>query len=142
MDDLLGLLDDLPAPTPQMAPPQVPPGLSLNPAAALDAPTFQAQWGGLAVADQWSAGAARGGGVVDVLVPRLAAKHVKCMAFGAQGDAAKFYFYALDLPSNAVLLVELQVSKTSGQASATVKSPNPQAAAAFSALLKAELATP
>ena len=64
------------------------------------------------------------------------------MAFGAQGDTAKFYFYAVEAPTQSVLLVELQVSKSSGQASATVKGPNPATIPPFSALLKAELATP
>ena len=92
-------------------------------------------------AETWQASAAQPA-VVDVLVQRLAAKHVKCMAFGAQGDTAKFYFYAVEAPTQSVLLVELQVSKSTGQASATLKSPNPAAVAPLSALLKAELATP
>ena len=143
MDDLLGLLDDLPSstPTPAAMPPPQPPSLILSPTATLDAPTFQEQWGSLPNADAWSAQAANPS-VVDVLVQRLAPKHVKCMAFGAQGDTAKFYFYGVEAMTQSVLLVELQVSKTSGAASATVKSPNPTAVPAFSALLKAELATP
>ncbi len=143
MDDLLGLLDDLPSstPTPAAMPPPQPPSLNLAPTATLDAPTFQQQWGSLPNADAWSAQAANPS-VVDVLVQRLAPKHVKCMAFGAQGDTAKFYFYGVEAMTQSVLLVELQVSKTSGAASATVKSPNPTAVPAFSALLKAELATP
>ena len=140
MDDLLGLLDDLPGPT-AAAPPPAATMLNLAPTATLDAPTFQQQWGVLPTADAWQAQAARPG-VVDVLVQRLAPKHVKCMAFGAQGDLAKFYFYAVELPSQTVLLVELQVSKTSGAASATVKSPNPAAVPAFSAMIKAALAMP
>ena len=81
-------------------------------------------------------------GVVDVLVQRLAPKNVKCMAFGAQGDVAKFYFYAVEVQTQSVLLVELQVSKSSGQAQATVKGPNPNTIPPFSALLKQALAMP
>ena len=93
----------------------------------------------LPTCETWQAQAASGGAVADALVQRLAPKHVKCMAFGAQGDVAKFYFYAEDAGSKSVLLVELQVSKTSGAANATVKSPNPAAVPAFSALMKQEL---
>ena len=74
-------------------------------------------------------------GVVDVLVQRLATKHLKCMAFAAQGDVATFDFYAVEAPTQSVLLVELQVSKTTGQASAVVKGPNPATVPPFSALL-------
>jgi len=139
MDDLLGLLDDLPMSTP--AAPPAAPALALSPAATLDAPTFQQQWGALPTADTWTAVAGRPG-AVDTLKDRLGMKHVKCMAFGAQGDLAKFYFYAVEAPTSCLLLVELQVSKSTGQASATVKGAgNAGAVAPFSALLKAELAS-
>ena len=139
MDDLLGLLDDLPA-TPAAPSGGAGPSLSLSPSAQLDAPAFQQQWGVLPAVDQWAMAAARPS-VVDVLVQRLGARHVKCMAFGAQGDTAKFYFYAVDAPSNAVILVELQVSKSTGQSSAIFKSPNPATVPPLSALIKSELAS-
>ncbi len=139
MDDLLGLLDDLPSATPTALP--AAPALALAPAATLDAPTFQQQWGALPTAETWSAVADRPG-VVDTLKDRLAAKHVKCMAFGTQGDLAKFYFYAVEAPTSCLLLVELQVARSTGQASAIIKGAgNAAAIAPFSNLLKAELAS-
>lgn len=138
MDDLLGLLDDLP--TAPVAPPAAPP-LALSPAAALDAATFQQQWAVMPVAESWTAIAASAS-VADVLQQRLGAKHLKCMAFGTQGDVAKFYFYGEDAATRTVVLVELQLAKSSRQANAVLKSPNPAMVPAVSAALKSELATP
>jgi len=60
------------------------------------------------------------------------------MAFGTVGDQTKFYFYALEAPTNAVLLVELVIAAATNAATATIKASAPQPVAAFSAILKAE----
>ena len=62
------------------------------------------------------------------------------MAFGAQADVAKFYFYAVEAPTGCLLLIELRVAKSTGSASAIVKGTNPAAVPSFSSLIKAELA--
>ncbi|MEC7281169.1 MAG: hypothetical protein VXU50_03805, partial [Verrucomicrobiota bacterium] len=74
--------------------------------------------------------------LADTIVARLAGKHVKCMAFGAQGDTAKFYFYAVHGPTSALLLVEMIIAKV-GHVSAIIKSASPELIAPFSAMLKA-----
>ena len=138
MDDLLGLLDDLPTMAPAMPTMAAAPALALSPMATLDAPTFQQQWGALPTSETWAAMGRPG--VTNVLKDRLAMKHVKCMAFGAQGDVTKFYFYAVEATTSCLLLVELQVAASTGQASAIIKGAgNVAAIAPFSALLKAEL---
>ena len=136
MDDLLGLMDDLPAAT--QPPQQAAVGLALSPPFTLDPAAFQQQWGVLPTSDTWTMGVANPS-ITEVLVQRLAPKHVKCMAFGAQADVAKFYFYAMEANTGSVLLSELQISKSTGQASAIVKSPNPAIVPRFSLLLKTEL---
>ena len=116
------------------------PVLALSPAAKIDAKTFQKQWESLPTAATWSA-VVGGSGVVEGLKDRLAAKHVKCMASGAQADVSKFYLYAVEATTSCLVLVELQVARPSGQASTVIKG-DPNAAAVIaplSALLLAEL---
>ena len=118
------------------------PVLALSPAAKIDAKTFQKQWESLPTAATWSA-VTIGSGVVEGLKDRLAAKHVKCIASGAQADVSKFYLYAVEATTSCLVLVELQVARPSGQASTVIKG-DPNAAAViapFSALLLAELTT-
>ena len=116
------------------------PVLALSPAAKIDAKTFQKQWESLPTAATWSA-VVGGSGVVEGLKDRLAAKHVKCMASGAQADVSKFYLYAVEATTSCLVLVELQVAWPLGQASTVIKGdPNSAAVIApLSALLLAEL---
>ena len=81
--DLLGLLDDLPA-----APPPAAGGLSLSASAALDQAAYQQRWMSLPTIETWARQCSHAG-ILDQLSPRLAEKHVKCMAFGNVNDLAK-----------------------------------------------------
>ncbi len=136
MDDLLGLMDDLPSAPPHGSAGTTAPSLALSPTASLDAATFQQQWAGLPVGEQWSV--ACGGDVADAITERLAAKHIKCMAFGNVGGNAKFYFYAQEV-GGGLLLVELTISRAEGKADATAKGANMASVPLFTACLKAAL---
>ena len=61
------------------------------------------------------------------------------MAFGTVGDNTKFYFYAEEVPTRVVLLIELVIASSTGAATATVKSTAAQPVPAFSACIKGEL---
>lgn len=132
MDDLLGLMDELPSCEPAPAP-----LLRLAPNSTLDAPTFQQQWDALPVSDTWSSRSTPG--TADSLLGRLATHDIKCMAFGSVDDVTKFYFFALELSTQTVLLIELQIHKDSGVTNGTIKASSPQPVAALSALLKGVL---
>jgi hypothetical protein len=72
----------------------------------------------------------------------MASRHVKTMAFGAVGGAAKLYVFAAP-QGGGLLLLELVVQKESGMAAATVKAGGGAEAAvpAFSALLREMLSS-
>lgn len=160
--DLLGLLDDFGTQAVASSPPA--PSISFSPSAAMDAASFQQQWGVLQAVDSWSGPCTAG--VAGQLAAKLAARHIKCMAFGTVGDQTKFYFYAQEISSNVLLLVELVIrcacayrvkcgvlfaatnavaslySTSINTATATIKASGQQPVPAFSASLKAECGVP
>lgn len=124
-------MDDLP-PTASPAP------LVLSPSVVMDAAAFQQQWAVLAVADTWTVPCADPA-ISGQLAARLAAKHIKCMAFGTVGEQTKFYFYAEEALLRTLLLVELVISTATAAATASIKSTAPQPVQAFSMCIKREL---
>jgi len=135
--DLLGLDEALPS-APRTAPP-----FALEASATLEPAAFQQQWGGLPTADSWQHQTTLSV-PLEQLSARFAARFVKTMAFGAVGDAAKFYFFARPAGSTSgILLLELVVSKSSGVASATLKAGGGGEAGArpFSALVREMLSS-
>ena len=133
--DLLGLMDDIPAPAPA-APASA--DLLLTPGFTLDSATFQQQWTLLPVSDTWTM-PCRAPVMAEQLQGRMGAQHIKCMAFGGVGDQHKFYFFAQEVQSCAMLLVELVLTQSTQQASATVKSTIQARVPAFSMCLKRTL---
>jgi len=85
--DLLGLLDDLPPAAP-IVPAAGVSTLSLSASAALDQAAYQQRWMSLPTSETWTRQCSHAG-ILDQLSPRLAEKHVKCMAFGNVNDLAK-----------------------------------------------------
>ena len=136
MDLLGGLMDDLaPAPAPAASA-----ALLLTPGFALDAGTFQQHWTSLPVSDTWALPCAAPV-VPEQLQARMGAEQIKCMAFGGGEDTKKFYFFAQEANARATLLVELVVTQSTRQATATVKGTVPPLVPLFSDRLKKVLAS-
>ena len=109
-----------------------------EPAPTLDAGSFQGHWTTLPVSDTWTLPYASPA-LADQLQARMAAQHIKCMAFGGAGDQVKFYFFAQEAQTSVTLLVELILTKSTQQASATVKGTAPALVPMFSETLKRTL---
>eukprot|EP00743_Colponemidia_sp_Colp-15_P002288 GILK01002479.1.p1 GENE.GILK01002479.1~~GILK01002479.1.p1 ORF type:complete len:794 (-),score=148.65 GILK01002479.1:161-2542(-) len=111
------------------------PSLVLSPNPVLDATEFQTKWVQLPNSGALSRPFRAVNMDASVIERAFAAKNVLCMASGQVDSELKFYFFARQAFSEAVLLVELIINPPQGSATAVVKADDPTLATPFTYIL-------